>query len=344
MTRERLQAILGGFPQAAVAVVGDFFLDKYLVIDPALEEISVETGLAAFQVVGKRTSPGAAGTVTSNLAALGVGTIHAVGCLGDDGEGYELTQGLHRTRVDTRHLLVREGWFTPTYTKPMVRQPDGSEVESNRQDIKNRGATPAAIVEALIGELRAVAPHVQAVVVADQVEAPDEGLITDAVRDELASLAEQHPEVVFFADSRGGIGRFRSLFVKPNAVEACRVLDPTAQEPAPLEQAREAGMALSRKTGKPVYVTLGRNGLLVATEEQTTHVPGVPVEGPIDIVGAGDSTTAGIVASLCAGATLEEAGRIGCLVASITIQQLGATGTASPEQVLARFEETLGGG
>jgi sugar/nucleoside kinase (ribokinase family) len=220
-------------------------------------------------------------------------------------------------------------------------QPDGSEVESNRQDIKNRGATPGQIAEAVIAELRAVVPQVQAVIVADQVEAPNEGLITDAVRDALADLAEQHPEVVFFADSRGNIGRFRNLILKPNAVEACRVIDPSAREPAPMEQAREAGMALSRQTGKPVYVTLGQNGLLVATSEGVTHVPGVNVEGPIDIVGAGDSTTAGIVASLCAGAALDEAGLVGCLVASITIQELGTTGTASPEQVLARFGEAL---
>jgi len=344
MTHERLECLLDAFPQVAVAVVGDFFLDKYLIIDPALEEVSVETGLGAFQVVAKRTSPGAAGTVTSNLSALEVGTIHAVGCIGDDGEGYELRRGLSRTRVDTTHLLVRSDWLTPTYTKPLVVQPDGSEVESNRQDIKNRGATPELIAEAVIAELRAVAPQVQAVIVADQVEAPNEGLITDAVRDALADLAQQHPQVVFLADSRGNIGRFRNLILKPNAVEACRVIDPNAQEPAPMDQAREAGMALSRRTGKPVYVTLGQNGLLVATGESVTHVPGVKVEGPIDIVGAGDSTTAGIVASLCAGATLEEAGLVGCLVASITIQQLGTTGTASPEQVLRRFEETSGGG
>jgi len=341
MDRTRLEALLGAFPAVCVAVVGDFFLDKYLIIDPALEEVSVETGLAAFQVVGKRCSPGAAGTVTSNLSALGVGSIRAVGCIGDDGEGHDLRQGLVRTRVDTTHLLVREDWFTPTYTKPMVRQPDGSEVESNRQDIKSRGKTPERIAEAVIAELRAVVPKVQAVIVADQVEAPNEGLITDAVRDELANLAEQHPTVAFFADSRGNIGRFRNLILKPNAVEACRVIDPNAREPAPMEQARAAGMALSRRTGKPVYVTLGQDGLLVATAESVTHVPGTKVEGPTDIVGAGDSTTAGIVSSLCAGATLEEAGLVGCLVASITIQQLGTTGTASPEQVLQRFEESL---
>jgi len=342
MTRERLEALLDRFPEVTLAVVGDFFLDKYLIIDPGLEEVSVETGLAAHQIVAKRCSPGAAGTVTSNLTALDVGAVLAVGLIGDDGEGHELQKGLRATGVDTTHLLVREDWFTPTYTKPMVLQPDGSEVESNRQDIKNRGETPGAIIDALIGQLRAVVPQAQAVIVADQVAEPDQGLITDTIRDELAALAEQNPEVVFLADSRGSIARFRNLTLKPNAVEARRTVDPTAEEPVPMAEAQEAGSTLSKQTGKPVYVTLGENGLLVATPDSAVHVPGIEVKGPVDIVGAGDSTTAGIVASLCAGATLEEAGLVGNLVASITIQQLGTTGTASRREVVQMYGEALG--
>jgi len=339
MAGERLAELLDTFPRLAIAVVGDFFLDKYLVIDPALEEISVETGLPALQVVAKRCSPGAAGTVTSNLRALGVGTVYAVGCLGDDGEGYDLRHGLQHTGVDDRRLLIRDDLFTPTYTKPMVLQPDGSEVESNRQDIKNRGETSAAVIDALIEQLRACVGEVQGVIVADQVGAPEEGMITSAVREEFASLAEAHPDVVFSADSRANIGRFRNLILKPNRLEACRAVNPTATEPVALDYATECGQALSRRSGKPVYVTLGPDGLLLATPERATHIPGVKVEGPVDTVGAGDSTTAGIVSSLCAGASLEEAGLVGNLVASITIQQLGTTGTASPEQVLHRFSE-----
>jgi sugar/nucleoside kinase (ribokinase family) len=66
-------------------------------------------------------------------------------------------------------------------------------------------------------------------------------------------------------------------------------------------------------------------------------VPAFPVEGPIDIVGAGDATTAGIVCALASGATLVEAAYLGNLVASITIRKLGTTGTASPEEVLAHY-------
>jgi sugar/nucleoside kinase (ribokinase family) len=69
------------------------------------------------------------------------------------------------------------------------------------------------------------------------------------------------------------------------------------------------------------------------------------LDGPLDIVGAGDSATAGIVSALCAGATLEEAAIVGNVVASITVQQIGTTGTATQQQVreqFARFEEVWG--
>ena len=59
--------------------------------------------------------------------------------------------------------------------------------------------------------------------------------------------------------------------------------------------------------------------------------------GPIDIVGAGDATMAGIFSALCAGATAPEAAQIGCLAAAVTIRQIGTTGTASREQIAACF-------
>jgi sugar/nucleoside kinase (ribokinase family) len=68
-------------------------------------------------------------------------------------------------------------------------------------------------------------------------------------------------------------------------------------------------------------------------------VPAVPVKGEIDIVGAGDSTSAGTVSALCSGANLVEAAQVGQLVASITVQQIGTTGVATREQVLRRLHE-----
>jgi bifunctional ADP-heptose synthase (sugar kinase/adenylyltransferase) len=88
LTDDRLEHILSRIPHLTIGVVGDLFRDRYLDIDAALTEPSIETGLDAYQVVRVRSSPGAAGTVINNLVALGVRRVCAVSVIGDDGEGY----------------------------------------------------------------------------------------------------------------------------------------------------------------------------------------------------------------------------------------------------------------
>jgi sugar/nucleoside kinase (ribokinase family) len=72
---------------------------------------------------------------------------------------------------------------------------------------------------------------------------------------------------------------------------------------------------------------------MLVSDPVWTMVPAVPVSGDIDPTGAGDSATAGAVMALCAGASLPEAALVGNLVASITVQQIGTTGVARPEQL-----------
>ena len=131
MDLARLDQILAQFDRKQVLVVGDFFLDRYLVIEESLAERSLETGLDAHQVIEVRNSPGAAGTVTNNLAAMGAGVV-AVGVAGDDGEGFELLRGLDATGVDLDQFVIRGDRRTPTYTKPMLRGGDGTLRELNR--------------------------------------------------------------------------------------------------------------------------------------------------------------------------------------------------------------------
>ncbi len=344
MDEATLRAYLERF-RARTLVVGDFFLDKYLLLERALSETSLETGLEAYQVVEVRCSPGAAGTVTSNLRALGA-RVTALGAIGDDGEGYELRRRLEQRGVDATPLVVESRLFTPTYTKPMMREADGRAHELNRLDIKNRAALPAAVEAELIRRLRDLVSQVDAVIVADQVQERNCGVITDRVREELGRLAQRHPDKVFAADSRERIGEYRHLITKPNRREAARAIQPGWEgddAALPLETVIEHGSRLRERTGKPVYLTLSADGIMVF-DQGHSHVPAVPVRGEIDPVGAGDSTISGIALALCAGASLEEAALIGNLVASITIQQIGTTGTASPDQVLARFREITSGG
>jgi bifunctional ADP-heptose synthase (sugar kinase/adenylyltransferase) len=53
------------------------------------------------------------------------------------------------------------------------------------------------------------------------------------------------------------------------------------------------------------------------------------------VVGAGDSVTAALTAALAAGASTLEAMELAMLAASLTVHQLGTTGTAEPSAIAA---------
>src|SRR5438045_6110989 len=99
LTEAIIERALGRLPDLHIGVVGDLFLDRYLDIDAALTEPSLETGLDAYQVVRVRSYPGAAGTVINNLAALGIKRVYPISVIGDDGEGYELLRALDQLNV-----------------------------------------------------------------------------------------------------------------------------------------------------------------------------------------------------------------------------------------------------
>jgi len=334
---ERLQDLIRRFSTCRIAVLGDFFLDKYLDVDPALAEVSLETGKRAHQVVSVRCSPGAAGTVVNNLAALSAGRVHALGFTGDDGEAYELRRALQGLGCDVGGLLRVADRFTPTYMKPRDARNQDLSGEHERYDTKNRKPTPVDAQEQVLAHLAALLPDLDAVVVMDQVEEPGCGIVTDKVRSQLADLAGQYPRKVFWADSRSRIGLFRNHVIKVNA---CEVVREVFGDRADAEDDTVVGRAtsgLARRTGKPVFVTAGRRGIWVGGAEATL-VPAVRVEEPTDPTGAGDSATAGAVLALCAGSTLQEAALVANLVASITVQQLATTGTATPSQLGPRLE------
>ena len=336
MNSDRLAEILGQFPSKTIAVVGDFFLDRYWLIDESLNEPSVETGLDAYQITDRRRAPGAAGTVVNNLHALGIGKLIALGFTGSDGEGFELRQALTQLGVEQRFLFAVPERVTPSYTKPMI-----GNRELNRFDIKNHKPLPPEIENEIELALDTVAEKVDALIVMDQVSQRNCGAVTDRIRTKIAELGRKRTPPIIYADSRQWISEFSDILIKCNHYEAVGAFYPEYDRlTGSMKNAEpddglivECGKRMSAKTNRPVFVTLGARGQYVIGEN-VDLVPAVKVEGPIDICGAGDATTSGIVASLCTGATLAEAAAVGNRVASITIRKLGTTGTATPEELL----------
>lgn len=340
MIPERFHAITDQYWRQKIAVIGDFCLDRYLEIDSSKQEISIETGLPVHNVVRVRSQPGGAGTILNNLVALGIGEIFPVGFCGDDGEGYELQRALKKMeRVRLDYFLQTDQRRTFTYCKPLRIEPGQPPIEHSRLDSKNWSPTPAVVQGRMIDSSAQAAGQADALILLDQVDTPETGVITPRLLEVLGCIAHELPELLMLADSRRGLRKWPPVCFKMNAAELYALAGTSPG--AGLDEIRASALGLARQQGKPVFTTLAERGMLAASPDgSTAHAPALPVRGPIDIVGAGDAVTANLAAALACGATLQEALELAMAAASIVIHQLGTTGTASVAQI---HELLLGG-
>jgi rfaE bifunctional protein kinase chain/domain len=330
---QQLETVLRTLPRLTIGLVGDLFLDRYLHLVPEGHELSIETGLEAYQIERVRSSPGALGTVMNNLAALGVGLLVPVTAIGDDGHGYDLLREVRKLPVDPANILCLADRLTPTYTKPLRRAEDGAWQELNRLDVRTRAPLSAVATEEICRRVEQVFSTSDGLIVLDQLVDENCGVVNAAVRQTVERLARGERDKLVFVDSRRFLGRFAAGVLKGNRSEVLTAAGHSAAEASDAAVERALG-ALAGKTKSAAFCTVGDRGIYVARPgEKPMLVSAPPVRGLIDIVGAGDAATSGIVTALLAGANELEAAAVGNLVASITIRQLGTTGTATPAQV-----------
>ncbi len=319
------QHITDQYANLRIAVVGDYSCDRYLEIDPDKKETSIETGLPVHNVTRVRAQPGASGTVLNNLAALGVGELWPVGFCGCDGEGYELYRALEQTPgVRMKYFFESEDQRTFTYCKPLLMHPGQPPEELNRLDSKNWHPTPTTLQHQLANAVRSLTKDVNAVIVLDQVDTPETGVVT---RSMLEALDEVRDTCLIIGDSRRGLKDWPAIIYKMNADELAQ-LSVESNEPS------IAASALARQTGQLVFVSLSENGIVGADANGNVEQrPALPVSGEIDIVGAGDAVMANLTTALAAGASTGQSLELANAAASVVIHKLGTTGAASLTEI-----------
>ncbi len=334
MHPEGLRDLLDRYGELKLAILGDVCLDRYFEIDPSREEISIETGLKVYNVENVRCQPGAAGTILNNLVALGIPEIHLIGFCGHDAEGWQLRKALDQLKgVQTHHFLTTDLRKTFTYTKPLLCHQAKPPQELNRIDQKNWTPTPPEVSEHLIKALRATVTQVDALIVMDQVDIENTGVITKAVLSELDKIQQERPEMLIMSDSRRSLKSYPPLTFKMNASElgnwvgADRALTP--------ETVAKHAVNIAKSLRHQVFVSMAEDGIVSAHPNgRTAHCQALPVRGPIDVVGAGDAVTANLVAAMAAGAKASEALHLAMMAASCVIHQLGTTGVATRDDLL----------
>jgi rfaE bifunctional protein kinase chain/domain len=341
MDAARVDHILRTLALRKVAVLGDFCVDRYLLIDPSIHDVSNETDLPVHAVTEVRAEPGGGSNVVKDLRVFGVGEVYPVGYLGLNGEGFELGRAFDSFEVRRDFLQFLDGRPTPVYTKPVLCHAGRPHEEMSRFDIAPRGPLDPDEETRLLDHLAAAFALADAVIVADYSEAGKPGVVSPRVRDAVSELARAFPETPVVADSRLFINEFRDVIIKPNVAEASEFLAGRPGEVAGVTELMEIGRETSERNRQPLMITLGPEGALLCDGPNAFKVPVFPSQdlGEIDPVGAGDQVASATAACLSAGASLGESGILAMVAASLSIQEVGTCGAARPEQVAERFAE-----
>ena len=326
---KEITSVLTNVSRVSIAVVGDFCIDAYWEIDTRAKELSLETGKPTIAVRRQQYSLGGAGNVATNLTALGVRQIVALGVTSDDLFGREMLGQMRNLTINVGGLIRQEkGWATPVYAKPYR-----GSIEQNRIDFGRFNTLSRASERALIAAARDEVSKVDAVIVNQQLP---RSIFTRTVIRAFTDLAKKYPEKVFLVDSRHRTADFRSMICKLNAIEAAALFGKKVSHNELISTAHLCRYAeyFFKQSRKPVFITRGRLGLFLFVGNRAMEIPALKVAGAIDPVGAGDTVVASLAAALAAGRSPLQAGELAMIAAAVTVRKLRQTGTASPKEIL----------
>lgn len=328
LTTAKTKGLLEKIKNSKIAIYGDFCLDSYWILDPRGSEISLETGLQAQAVVEQRYSLGGASNVAANVAALEPKKLNVYGIVGDDIFGKEMIRQLKEIGANTNGLIIQKDSFeTYTFCKRIL---DGTE--QPRLDFGTYNQRTIDSDNNILNNLKDTIDDVDIVILNQQVP---QSITNISFLDKLNALILDNPEKIFIIDSRHYTNKFQNVSLKANDIEAAELLDENSDGTSISEDELEViASELSKKNNRPIFITLGENGILAAEGGNIHRIPGLVFNSQLDIVGAGDTVLSALACSLAAGADISEAIEFANFAAGVTVQKLYTTGTASGREIL----------
>lgn len=310
------------FDKARILVVGDVMLDRYW--HGGTSRISPEAPVAVVKVQSTKDSPGGAGNVALNLAALGAAA-SLTGLVGDDAASGELETALASAGVycDFHRVAAK-----PTITKLRV-------VSRHQQLIRLdfEEAFTAADASPLTTRLRALLPDVDVVVLSDY----KKGALHHA--EELIKIAKAQGKLVLVDPKGVDFSIYRgATLVKPNLHEFEAIVGHCHSEDDLVRKGRQLLQELDLQA---LLITRGEHGMtLIRAEGSEQHFP-ARARDVFDVTGAGDTVIAVVAASLGAGLPLPESVALANIAAGLVVAKLGTAAISGPE---LRREVQLDGG
>ncbi|WP_025764271.1 PfkB family carbohydrate kinase [Dyadobacter tibetensis] len=329
MQTPEIKDILEKIRKVNIAVYGDFCLDAYWIMDNRASEVSIETGLYTKTVGRHYYSPGGAGNVVANLAALRPASIRAIGTVGDDLFGRELTSQLQALGTDTSNLFIQKEQFdTYTYLKRHV-----DEQEQPRIDFGSYNHRSEATDQSLLLAIENALQECEALIFNQQVTG---SISNNSFIEGVNKLFSLYTDKIVMLDSRHFNDKIGPTYRKLNDRELANLRGWAAPEegPIPLRNINSLGIQVYQETQKPIFVTCGERGILSFDQEGQHYTPGLQLKGKLDTVGAGDTTISALTLCLAAGVPAKHAAIMANFAAGVTVQKCYTTGTASAEEIM----------
>jgi rfaE bifunctional protein kinase chain/domain len=326
MTYKHLIPLISRLAGHHILVVGDVILDEYLI--GRADRLSREAPIPVLEFERRDLIPGGAANPSANVAALGSQAIQ-VGVVGQDAGADALRDMLRAQGIDPGGLISDAARPTTTKTRIMAHMGLRFPQQVARIDRIDRKPINGGVESAVLDRLRALATHVDAIMVSDYLT----GLLTPPVVETIRSLGQAH-RILITADAQGELDKYAGFdVVKCNADDAMRyVQHPLKADP----DFAAAGLAMVERLRLRggVLITRGPDGVtLVQSDRRVDHSPAPHIEDVYDTVGAGDTVLAVVTLALVAGAAHPEAAALANLAAGIVVRKVGNY-APSPDELL----------
>lgn len=320
-SRQRLVQILDAARAHRIAIVGDAMLDVYLRGD--VDRISPEAPVPVVRVRERKFALGGAANVAQNVAALGA-TCDLVATVGDDRAGETLRAMLDQMGAATSSLVQVD---RPTTTKTRVLARAQQVVRFDEEDDADLASEESARIRSALD--RAVAAA-DALVFEDY----NKGVLVPSVIEHGVRLARAKGIPIVVDPKYRNFFSYRGATVfKPNR----RELESALGAAVHLEDPDALPSTLERLGVDHLLLTLGERGMALLSRAGAVHEIPTTAREVYDVVGAGDTVTAYLAASLAAGASALEAAVIANFAAGVEVGKLGAA-TVSADEVLDAYD------
>jgi rfaE bifunctional protein kinase chain/domain len=326
--KERLLALIDGFSNRRILVVGDLIADEF--IYGKVARVSREAPVLILKYDMTEMVAGGAGNAANNVAALG-GRAWLAGIVGGDAEGTRLLASLHN-QVDHRYVEHDRKYRTPVKTRILAGGVHSAKQQVVRIDRETGWPWAQAVSRAFVRKLTSVLGDCDAVLLSDY----GSGLVTPAlaaaVRAKLSKRSRRRPVPVLL-DSRYRLLDFKGLTAcTPNQSEVEQALGIDIEDDA--DALERAGRTLLDRTAmNVVLVTRGSRGMaLFQPRQETIHVPIFGSDEIADVTGAGDTVIAAFGLALTAGASFYEAALLANYAGGLVAMKRG-TATVSAREL-----------